>query len=385
MDDLTLLRELRAEVEAADDAPARAALRAELAAESRRRLPRWARLAALAAVLGTAAGFGLATWLTPTGSATRGVVGFGFLPAKGWTVVQSGTMGATGTASALAANVPIASFETPEAASLPPHGVVIVARFTTRGDLARDARFPVRKLPLTLATSGRLRAGVEGYNVDVRVYFGSAPPSAAQVAAAQRQLDRLVVAAERITIFARPAEAGPESPIRLFGSVDSGRAGESIDIHARDCGQRSFRVVDGAHSSAGGAWSTEFFPGINATVRAVWEGSASPEIAVRQRASVRLRTLPASPRRLEVAVVGRAQFWRKHVLFQRFDRRVGAWKTVRPVVLTESGAPPGSVVVWSTARFRTTLPKGTLVRALLPSSQARPCYASAASRLVRLG
>jgi hypothetical protein len=388
MDDLTLLREFRADVDGGDqliEARARAALRAEVTAEGRRRLPRWARLVALAGVLGAALGFGLATWLTPSGSATRGVVGFGFLPAKGWTVVQSGTLGATGAASAVAANVPLRSFDEPELASLPPHAVVLVASFTTRGDRAEDARFPVRRLPLRLGGEHRLRAGVEGYNVDVRAYFGSTPPSPAQVEAAQRQLSRLVVAAERITLFARPTEAAPERAVTLFGSVDSGKSGETIDIHARACGQRSFQVVGGAHTGGGGAWSTDYFPGINSTVRAVWNGNASPEITVRQRASVRLRTLPSSPKRLEVAVVARTQFWRKYVLFERFDRRLGRWLTVKRVVLTETGAAPGSTIVWSTATFRTTLPKGTLVRALLPLSQARPCYLGAASRLVRVG
>jgi len=192
VDDLTLVRELRDEVSAVDElgrARARAELRSELASEGQPqrggRVPRWARFAAIAGVLGAALGFGLATWLTPTGSATRGVVGFGFLPAKDWIVVQSGTLGATGTARAVAANVPLRSFDRPEPASLPPHAVVIVARFTTRGDLARDAGFPVRTLPLRLGVSNHLRAGVDGYNVDVRVSYGRAVPSAAQVAAAQ--------------------------------------------------------------------------------------------------------------------------------------------------------------------------------------------------------
>jgi hypothetical protein len=389
MDDLTLVRELRADVPAVDEvghARARAAIRAEFAAERgrqhRSRVPRWARFAAIAGVLGAALGFGLATWLTPTGSARRGVVGFGFLAAKGWTVVQSGTMGATGNARAVAANVPLRSFDQPELASLPPHGVVIVARFTTRGDLAQDAGFPVRRLPLRLGAADHLRAGVEGYNVDVRVYYGRPAPSAAETAAAQRQLSRLVVAAERVTLAARPTEAAPEASVTLFGSVDSGRRDETVDIQARDCGQRSFRNAAGAHTGVGGEWTTDFFPGINTTLRAVWRGNASPEITVRQRAAVRLRTLPASPRRFEVVIVAKVPFWRKRVLFQRLR---GTWQTVKPVVLNESVARPGAAYVWSSAKFSTSLPRGTRVRVLLPLSEARPCYVSAASRLLRVG
>ena len=185
-----------------------------------------------------------------------------------------------------------------------------------------------------------------------------------------------------MTLFARPTEAAPQSGLTLYGSVDSGRRGETIDIQARDCGQRSFHIAGGAHTGSGGEWSTEFFPGINTTLRAVWQGNASPEIAVRQRASVRLRTLPGAPGRFEALIVAKVPFWRKRVLFQRLQ---GTWKTVKPVLLTESVARPGAVYIWSSAKFRTSLARGTRVRVLLPSTAARPCYVGAASRLLRVG
>jgi hypothetical protein len=189
-------------------------------------------------------------------------------------------------------------------------------------------------------------------------------------------------AAQDITLFARPLLAAPQGGVTLYGSIPGGRVGESIEIEARDCGQRTFHAAGGAHAGVSGEWQTEFFPGITTTVRAVWRGKLSREVTIRQRASVRLEPHPASARRFQVAVAAKTSFWRKHVLFQRL---AGTWTTVRPIVLTESSAPPGATYVWSRAEFRTTLPKGARVRVLLPQREAGPCYLSAASRLLRVG
>jgi hypothetical protein len=56
------------------------------------------------------------------------------------------------------------------------------------------------------------------------------------------------------------------------------------------------------------------------------------------------------------------------VLLQRFERRRGVWITMRRHALTESFAQGYS------ARFRPRVPRGTQLRAVMPLSQARPCY-----------
>ena len=187
--------------------------------------------------------------------------------------------------------------------------------------------------------------------------------------------------ADGVTLSARPTEAGPEQGVTLFGTAAGARVGESVDIQAKDCGQATFHTAGGAHVTAGGDWQTDFFPGINTTLRAEWRGNLSREVTIRQRASVRLEPHPTNPKRFEVAIAAKASFWRKRVLFQRL---AGVWKTVKPVHLTESSAPPGATYVWSRAEFGTTLPRGTRVRVLLPQAAASPCYVSAASRLLRV-
>lgn len=373
---------------------------------SRLRL-RWAGVAVVAALfVGSGLGFSIGRSLTPSGSAGTNVVGFGFLPARGWAVVQSGAVGSTDAATAIAANVPLHPYDDLRGTayatleSLPPSGVLIFATFTTRGDPGEDFRFDVRELPLRIAGATpvspasdplpfarslaeyRLRAGVGGYNVDVRIYFGTAPPSAKMLSAAQRQLNRLVVASERVTILARPSVVRWGTPVTLFGSVDNGKAEETVTIQAKDCGSSSqfFVAVAAARTREGGGWSTEFYPGITTTVRAVWNDAASAQITVRQRPGLVLRQ--RSARGFEVSVRAKRQFWRRQVAFQRFDRRLGTWTTVRSVVLTEQVAAGQGFIV-SSAEFRATVAKGSLVRAVFPLSQARPCYLAGFSNLMR--
>ena len=370
---------------------------------------RWVVVVAAAALLVGAFGFGLGAWTTPTGAAGRNVAGVGFLPAKGWTVVQSGTLGQTGAQRAIAANVsldpddeladaPVATLE-----SLPEGGVLISATFGVRGDLGQDSAFPVRQLPLEIAAAERLspaldpvpltrllgryriRAGVGRYNVDARIYFGTESPSAAQLSVAQSQLNRLMVASERVTIFARPTVLGRNQVATLLGSAEGAGAGDIVTIEAKPCGQTAFREAFEAHAQAGGGWTMQAAPTISTTLRAAWKGARSATVTIQTRPWVQLRYRPRSSKGFgfEVAVTSVLQFWRRHVVIQRLDRRLGRWSDIKKVVLAKSGAAPGSAYVWSSAEFSTAVPRGTLVRAVFPLSQARPCYLAGYSNQLR--
>lgn len=194
--------------------------------------------------------------------------------------------------------------------------------------------------------------------------------------AAQARYEPQAVTAEPVTILARPTVSGLGEPIRLFGSVENRRAGEVVDVQAKDCRQQFFRGVIGATTTESGAWTDIYYPSINTTLRAVWDGGASEPITIRKRATVHLRQ--RSAKRFSVGAYGgnsTTPFWRKRVLFQRFDRRVGTWRTVKQVVLTSSSA--------SGTEFSASVPRGTPVRAVLPLSQARPCWIDGYSRAFR--
>jgi hypothetical protein len=366
-------------------------------------------LAAVAAALlvGSGLGFGVGSSVTPSGSAGPPYEGFGFLPLRGWTVVQSGALDTSGAATAIAANVPLnpkddfrgVPHETLEL--LPAQGVLLRARFSTRGDPAADIRFEEATPHLSVSAAQalaaqadplafvrgqahhRLRAAVGGYNVEVDIYFGASPASAELLAVAQRQLTQLVVASERVTINVRPRTVVGNRPVTLYGTVDSDREGEEVTIQAKDCGRAQFFTgVESVQTHAGGSWSLEFNQGVSSTVRAVWRGEASAPVTVQARAWLQLRRLPAS-RTFEATVIAARQFWHKRVELQRLDRRLGKWTRVRSLLLTEQGAFPGYRVIRTWTRFTPPVPKGTLIRVVLPLSQARPCFLAGTSNTWR--
>ena len=400
-DELERLKVLGGEATSPDDASvkrARALLQRRIDVAGGMRRPgwrpwhvRWA-LAVGALLVGGGFGFGLGNWSPQEGSARTGLVGVGFLPAKGWTVVQSTAAGQQEAATALAANVPLRPDGEPQdvmretRARLPAHGILLFSTFTARGDPAK-LDFARGELPLSIERAGavgRLRASVGAYNVDVRIYFGTASPSAVTIEAAQRQLNRLVVASERVTILARPLVVGREQRLSLFGSVDTAKAEEIVTIEAKDCGQTAFRGIAAVRTREGGGWSTDFVnAGITATYRALWNDVRSSSVTVQARAGVQLRRRDGSSSTFTVFVSGRAQFWRRQVVIERFDRRIGSWKAVKKVVLTETASHPGIPTVSSYENFRLSVPKGTLIRAFFPLSQARPCYLAGYSQLVR--
>ena len=412
-DELELLKGLGRETAEPDEESVRRARalldrRIERARGGRRRLwrplhLRWALAVAAALLVGSGFGFGLGSRDTPSGRAGTNFVGLGFLPAKGWTVVQSEAAGATA-ARAIAANVPLHPDDEPGGVpyatleALPPNGVVLLATLTTRGDPLVDLDFPARRLPLRFADATRvsafqdpsvsprrlsryrLSAGVGAYNVDAWIYFGG-DPSAATVSGVQQQLNRLVVAAEQVTLAARPPAVRWGTPTTLFGSIASGRADEVVTIEMKECGVpgATFREVGGFHTHGGGAWSTEWGLRTTTTFRAKWGGDTSAEITVRQRPYVQVSH--RFGRRFDVFVRALSSFWRRHVLIQRFDRRTGTWVKVKSVVLTESTG--SGITAVSSASFRASIPRRTLIRAVFPRSQARPCYLAGYSNLLR--
>ncbi len=360
---------------------------------------RWAAGGAAALLVATGLGFGVASWLTPTGSARTDVEGFGFLPATGWTVIQVGLGGSAESTRMVAANVPIspgdpARGQPPALHAFPPWTIVIDATLKARGEPARDLAFPVRSLPLSLADAtpvtvpGQptleyvLRAGVNGYNVDASVTFAS-EPTGGMFGKAEEQIARLVVAPAAITIAVKPTIQGRGDPLVVSGSVSNGKKDEKVTVQFRECGLLPNQFRDHAEvlTEEGGGWSLPTGVFANGTFRAVSGGDASNEVSVQARVDVRLKPVP--PRQFQVQVVERSSFWRKRVVVQRYNRRTSRWANVKTLRLEHQGAAPGSVFVWSESdEFAVKLPKGATLRATLPLDQAKPCHIGGYSNLL---
>ena len=191
-----------------------------------------------AIVLGVTAG----SLTAPTGAAAREPAALGFVPEPGWFALQSPPPVVPGQQTvAVAANVPFARDDTIHGLvepsglpystllGLPPKGIVVVASMTSDAPphlapVLANPMYPEAKLPLRLRDGAsylqlgaqvrpdqplaqrQLRARIGHYDVDVVAYFGVSYPTEAQLDAAQRQLDGLV-----IRPVSRPQRAAPMS------------------------------------------------------------------------------------------------------------------------------------------------------------------------------
>ena len=232
-----------------EEATLRAGQRALAAARRgrpRRRLHlHWSVAVGVALLLGSGLGFALGASSTSSGNAASAPVGLGFLPERGWSVLQTAKRATLAQeAIAIAANVSLSPDDAADRLpystllGLPPNGVVMLASFTARGDAFRDQHYSVGRLPLRLrdAVPGsiqvrperplgqfQLHVGVNGHNVDVTVYFGTPRPGPAVIRTAQRQLDRLVVrssrAADRVEERAFPIRAAATRAVTPVGQT----------------------------------------------------------------------------------------------------------------------------------------------------------------------
>jgi hypothetical protein len=199
----------------------------------------WTGALVVALVVAIGLGAGLGALIAPSGTAASGPIGTGFLPGPGWTVLQTGADATPQRqALAVATNVPLHPEDSARGIhnssglpystllELPPGGVVVVALFTRReSEPWADVDFPKRDLPLrvlealTSISYGyqirperplgqyELRATVGSHHIVLHFYFGTSRPSPQLISAAQRQLDRLIVAstsAETATSPRRP-------------------------------------------------------------------------------------------------------------------------------------------------------------------------------------
>jgi hypothetical protein len=198
-------------------------------------------------------------------------------------------------------------------------------------------------------------------------------------------------AAADITIGARPDTVSLRElrhPFTLFGTISSGRPGESVQIEANECGLSGFfHELEGVRTEGQGVWSMPIpgtFPQskvlnyIETTTkyRARWNGHLSETVTVYVRSYVNFLQGPPPGKKKKskpgkrffvIGVYGRQMKYRPRVVL---ERRVGnEWKPVVKPVLDRSSLR----FLWLPAA------KGQVMRVRLPDSEAGPCYLGAVS------
>jgi len=166
----------------------------------------------------------------PHGHASVGSSSFGFRPAAGWNTATDAAAPGCAAGAATAATVPVADrpgdFPEETMKRLPPEGIVVWACSYVAGPNGAS-NFSPATLPLHLSEADVQAAwegqpnpdvpqyvlwrSANGYDLDVRVFFGTEHPPAQRLAEAQTELDRLEVPLDTETTTGSAADSPPRA------------------------------------------------------------------------------------------------------------------------------------------------------------------------------
>jgi hypothetical protein len=168
-----------------------------------------------------------------------------------------------------------------------------------------------------------------------------------------------------------------ESSVGVFGSISSGAEGEYVVVKGKECGIPGgfFRGLGGGTTLAGGQYETSVFIRTKTTLRAEWNAANSATVVVTPRAYVVLRKERGG---FEVGLSSEAmQVDGKRIRIERLTPT--GWRLLQTVVVRTEDFNG-----WAEKdKLRFKVPKGTTLRAVLPRSQAGPCYLAGYSKLLR--
>lgn len=180
-----------------------------------------------------------------------------------------------------------------------------------------------------------------------------------------------------ISLQVRVKEALGFDPFPVNGAVASGRADEDVAIEVKECGSPApFHAEGRTATDAGGVWSTQVGLAATSQVRARWRGGATEPVTVQVHPWMTIN----------VSGKNRYFVWiRAYDFFGgargTLERHTGArWVRVRSFTLKRASS---AGIASTTARFGAEVKKGTLLRAVLPKSQAGRCYLAGATNTIR--
>lgn len=184
-----------------------------------------------------------------------------------------------------------------------------------------------------------------------------------------------VAAQSPITIALEPTvvtiATGQNSSVLLSGSVQ-GSNNDEVLVEARECGSSSFYPVRRTHTDRSGLFHEPMGPLIRTTYRVRVGNAVSRTVTAQTRPAIRFEQQSAN--RFNVWTIAMRFFRGAKGRFERFSRASGKWVLVRRATLQRGSAPKGANWAYSEVTFRSRVPKGTLVRFVLPRDQVGPCY-----------
>jgi hypothetical protein len=164
---------------------------------------------------------------------------------------------------------------------------------------------------------------------------------------------------------------GENSAVLLSGSAQDS-ANDEIMVEARECGSSAFNPYRRVHTDRSGSFHERITPLIRTTYRVRAGGAVSGTVTAQTRPAIRFTQLSAN--RFNVWTIAMRFFRGAKGRMERFNRAAGRWVLVRRATLQRGSAPRGANWAYSEVTFRARVPKGTLVRFVLPRNQVGSCY-----------
>ena len=184
-----------------------------------------------------------------------------------------------------------------------------------------------------------------------------------------------------VTIEAEPRviswSTGADLVVR--GRIAIRAGGQPVALQENVCGS-GWQDAAGTQTRHDGTWELTVLtgytgPGANALVRASWRGELSTPVAIGVRPGLALRKKVRGVYTVDVSAARRLDG--RTAVLERYVRDTGRW-----VAVQRRRLGPTSYGFTTRASFRATLRRGTIIRAVLPAAQARPCYLAGYSRLL---
>jgi hypothetical protein len=209
---------------------------------------------------------------------------------------------------------------------------------------------------------------------------------AAAIAVSAALASGVAVAADpAVSVEAEPRVIGPGAGTFVTGVVPGGAAGDEVLIEQNPCGL-GWSLLPPVRGSleAGGRYNVplqgQTAPVANSLVRASWRGRRSSTVRITVEPWVFLRPVRGKLRVEVVGLLAPQLVTRKRYAVVEARRSGGLWKPLARVKLRLKNTPYGEMPVGSVdvkpSRY-------AFVRAVLPASQAAPCYRSTRTDPIR--
>jgi plastocyanin len=162
----------------------------------------------------------------------------------------------------------------------------------------------------------------------------------------------------------------------LTGRVSSGKAGETVTVLARACGQLGTVTLGTVKTRANGVWRTAINPRRTTAYGAAWGRIPSPALSVAVMARLKLARSGAV---YSLQVKSGSRLVGRRFALERFDETRQIWKPVATRKLRDAGTAFPETFL---ARASLKSPGGGRVRATISAAQAAPCYGASTSNVV---